>query len=41
MTITWTGELSDFRTFWTPMVAAVWRDAGGDDLVEAYGYKVV
>ena len=24
MTITWTGELSDFRTFWTPMVAAVW-----------------
>ena len=38
LTRTWNDERSDFRKGWTPAVAACWREAGGDDLVNAFGY---
>jgi hypothetical protein len=37
-TVSWTGELSDYRTIWTPEVRDAWRQAGGNELLARWGY---
>jgi|GEM_PF-6045986 len=39
LTRTWNLEHADFRKIWTPALAACWHEEGGDDLVQAFGYK--
>lgn len=39
LTRTWNAEHSDFRKVWTPAVAACWHEAGGNELLNTFGYQ--
>jgi hypothetical protein len=39
LTRTWRSDHSDFTRIWSPVVARCWTDAGGDELVEQFGYQ--
>ena len=38
MTRTWFDNHSNFMNIWTPEVAAVWADEGGNELLKRWGY---
>lgn len=38
-TLTWNPEHSDYRTIWTPAVQIAWSEAGGNALLERWGYR--